>query len=53
DFPGGNFQTLIDSIREQLFTLGDDVRFIPGHGPMSTMGVERATNPFVADHRFG
>lgn len=53
DFPGGDFQTLIDSIREQLFTLGDDVQFIPGHGPMSTMGVERATNPFVADHRFG
>lgn len=53
DFPGGDFQTLIDSIREQLFTLGDDVRFIPGHGPMSTMGVERASNPFVADHRFG
>lgn len=53
DFPGGDFQTLVDSIREQLFTLGDDVRFIPGHGPMSTMGQERASNPFVADHRFG
>jgi hydroxyacylglutathione hydrolase len=53
DFPGGDYQTLIDAIRQQLFTLGDDVRFIPGHGPMSTMGQERATNPFVADHRFG
>lgn len=53
DFPGGDYQTLIDSIREKLFTLGDDVAFIPGHGPMSTMGDERASNPFVADHRFG
>ena len=43
----------MNAIRQQLFTLGDDVRFIPGHGPMSTMGQERATNPFVADHRFG
>lgn len=53
DFPGGDFQTLVDSIRQQLFTLGDDVQFIPGHGPMSTMGEERASNPFVADHKYG
>ncbi|MCD6061627.1 MAG: metallo-beta-lactamase family protein, partial [Moraxellaceae bacterium] len=53
DFPGGHHETLIRSIREQLFTLGDDVQFIPGHGPMSTMGAERRSNPFVADHRFG
>lgn len=53
DFPGGNFETLVSSIREQLFTLGDDVEFIPGHGPMSTIGEERRSNPFVADHRFG
>lgn len=53
DFPGGNFETLVASIREQLFTLGDDVAFIPGHGPMSTIGAERRSNPFVADHRFG
>lgn len=53
DFPGGNHETLVRSIREQLFTLGDDVQFIPGHGPMSTMGAERRSNPFVADHRFG
>lgn len=53
DFPGGDFQTLVDAIRRELFTLGDDVQFIPGHGPMSTIGRERATNPFVADHRFG
>lgn len=53
DFPGGDFETLVNSIRQQLFTLGDDVRFIPGHGPMSTIGEERAHNPFVADKRFG
>jgi hydroxyacylglutathione hydrolase len=40
---------LIRSIRERLFTLGDDVRFVPGHGPMSTFGDERRTNPYVCD----
>lgn len=49
DFPKGNHQDLIRSIREKLFPLGDDVRFIPGHGPMSTFGNERMDNPFVAD----
>ncbi len=49
DFPKGNHQDLIRSIREKLFPLGDDVRFIPGHGPMSTFGDERMDNPFVAD----
>ncbi len=49
DFPGGDFPTLERSIREQLYSLGDDVAFVPGHGPMSTMGVERRTNPFVRD----
>jgi glyoxylase-like metal-dependent hydrolase (beta-lactamase superfamily II) len=53
DFPGGDHATLVRAIREQLFTLGDDVQFIPGHGPMSTIGEERRSNPFVADHRFG
>lgn len=53
DFPGGDYQTLINSIREQLFTLGDEVQFIPGHGPMSTFGDERRSNPFVADKRYG
>lgn len=51
DFPGGNHQQLLDSIRVKLFSLGDDIEFIPGHGPMSTFGHERQTNPFVADHR--
>ena len=49
DFPRGNHQQLIDSIREKLFPLGDDVRFVPGHGPMSTFGDERIDNPYVAD----
>ncbi|WP_319004936.1 MBL fold metallo-hydrolase [Microbulbifer aggregans] len=53
DFPMSNHQALIDSITKKLWPLGDDVRFIPGHGPMSTFGQERATNPFVADKRFG
>jgi len=49
DFPGGDYDTLIRSIREKLFVLGDEVRFVPGHGPMSTFGAERRTNPFVGD----
>jgi glyoxylase-like metal-dependent hydrolase (beta-lactamase superfamily II) len=53
DFPKGDHQTLTDSIRNNLFPLGDDVRFIPGHGPMSTFGEERKTNPFVSDRVFG
>ncbi|MGE3972826.1 MAG: MBL fold metallo-hydrolase [Porticoccaceae bacterium] len=53
DFPKGNFDTLVHSIREKLFPLGDDVGFIPGHGPMSTFGAERKMNPFVADLNFG
>ena len=53
DFPMGNHDDLINSIREKLFPLGDDIQFIPGHGPDSTFGRERASNPFVADTRFG
>ncbi|MCG7976024.1 MAG: MBL fold metallo-hydrolase [Candidatus Thiodiazotropha taylori] len=49
DFPRGDHQALLRSIRERLWPLGDDVRFIPGHGPNSTFGEERQTNPFVAD----
>jgi len=53
DFPMGNHQQLIDSITQKLWPLGDDVRFVPGHGPMSTFGDERRSNPFVADTNFG
>ncbi len=49
DFPKGDHATLIKSIKERLWPLGNDVSFIPGHGPMSTFGQERRTNPFVAD----
>jgi hydroxyacylglutathione hydrolase len=47
DFPGGDHATLIRSINERLLPLGDDVTFTPGHGPDSTMGRERQTNPFL------
>ena len=49
DFPGGDHDTLIRSITEKLWPLGDDVTFIPGHGPESTFGAERKVNPYVAD----
>jgi hydroxyacylglutathione hydrolase len=49
DFPGGNHRQLILSIRVKLFPLGDDITFIPGHGPVSTFGRERRNNPFVGD----
>lgn len=47
DFPKGNYDTLIDAIRNRLLPLGDEVDFIPGHGPMSTFGEERRYNPFI------
>lgn len=53
DFPRGDTQTLLDAIQEKLWPLGDDVTFVPGHGPLSTFGAERKTNPFVADHVLG
>jgi hydroxyacylglutathione hydrolase len=53
DFPKGNMDHLVVSIREKLFPLGDDIVFIPGHGPKSTFGEERRSNPFVADARYG
>jgi hydroxyacylglutathione hydrolase len=49
DFPRGNHQDLLDSITGKLWPLGDDVQFVPGHGPMSTFGAERRSNPFVSD----
>ncbi|MEQ9489247.1 MAG: MBL fold metallo-hydrolase [Alphaproteobacteria bacterium] len=49
DFPRGNFDDLVRSITTRLWPLGDDVTFIPGHGPVSQFGVERQTNPFVSD----
>ena len=52
DLPRGNHETLLRSIREQLWPLGEDVVFVPGHGPASTFGNERKTNPFVGDSLF-
>lgn len=49
DFPRGNHADLIRSIRERLFPLGDDITFVPGHGPLSTFGAERRSNPFVGE----
>lgn len=49
DFPHGNQQQLISSITTRLWPMGDDTAFVPGHGPMSTFGHERETNPFVSD----
>ncbi|MDP1652592.1 MAG: MBL fold metallo-hydrolase [Rhodocyclaceae bacterium] len=49
DFPQGNATDLIHSIREKLFPLGDDVTFLPGHGPTSTFGEERISNPYAGD----
>lgn len=53
DFPRGNHADLIRSIRERLFPLGDDITFVPGHGPLSTFGQERQGNPFVSDRALG
>lgn len=50
DFPRGNHQQLIKSICSKLRPLGNDVAFIPGHGPMSTFGQERLSNHYVGDH---
>ena len=47
DFPGGDYQQLLTSIKKKLFSLSDDFRFIPGHGPESTIGEERLHNPFL------
>ena len=47
DFPRGDHQTLLRSIREQIFTLGDEVQLLPGHGPTTTVAQERAHNPFL------
>jgi len=47
DLPGGDHEALIRSITDKILPLGDDLTFICGHGPASTIGAERATNPFL------
>ena len=49
DLPGGDFDTLIASIESQVLTLPDETRLLCGHGPETTVGVERRTNPFLLD----
>ncbi len=47
DFPGGSYPQIIDSIREKLLTLSDDLVVVPGHGALTTIGLEREYNPFL------
>ena len=51
DLPGGDYETLMTSITQVLFPLGDEAIVHPGHGPDTTIGRERTTNPFVLDHQ--
>ena len=53
DLPGGDYATLIASIRTVLFAFGDDAVVYPGHGPQTTIGEERRTNPFLVGGPFG
>ena len=48
DFPGGDYETLIGSIRREIFPLADDVKIYPGHGGVTTVGAERAGNPYLS-----
>ena len=49
DFAGGSFETLKESIQQKLFRLGDDLKVYPGHNQVTTIGVEKRTNPFVGE----
>jgi len=49
DLPGGNFDQIMDSLRNRLMTLPDETRVLPGHGPETTIGVERISNPFLQE----
>lgn len=53
DLPGGDFETLLAAIREQILSLPDDYAVLPGHGPASTVGEERRSNPFLGPHPAG
>lgn len=50
DLPRGDFRTLMDSMEREVLTLDDDTRVLPGHGPETTIGRERATNPFIVGY---
>jgi glyoxylase-like metal-dependent hydrolase (beta-lactamase superfamily II) len=49
DLPGGSWEQLASSIRTQIFTLPDETRLLSGHGPETTVGAEKAGNPFLGD----
>lgn len=49
DLPGGNWETLVASIREQIYSLPEDTRLLSGHGPETTVGEEKVSNPFVQE----
>ncbi|HZQ25499.1 MAG TPA: MBL fold metallo-hydrolase [Terriglobales bacterium] len=49
DLPGGSFDMIIDSLHERVLALPDDTLVVPGHGPMTTIGKERETNPFLIE----
>ncbi|HEX2091562.1 MAG TPA: MBL fold metallo-hydrolase [Longimicrobiaceae bacterium] len=53
DLPGGDFQTLMRSIREQILVLPDGTTLYSGHGPETTVGFERVSNPFLVTHYGG
>lgn len=53
DLPGGDLATLVRSVVDKLWPLGDDTMFVPGHGPTSTFGEERRANPYVSDAALG
>jgi glyoxylase-like metal-dependent hydrolase (beta-lactamase superfamily II) len=50
DFPGGNWESLVNSIRAQVYTLPDETRLLSGHGPETTVGEEKVSNPFVQEY---
>jgi hydroxyacylglutathione hydrolase len=50
DLPGGNYQQIVDSIQKRLLPLSDATRVLPGHGPVTTIGAERRSNPFLHGH---
>jgi hydroxyacylglutathione hydrolase len=50
DFPAGSHEDLVAGVRRKIFPLGDDLRIYPGHGPPSTIGHEKRTNPFFQSH---
>jgi glyoxylase-like metal-dependent hydrolase (beta-lactamase superfamily II) len=49
DLPGGDWETLLASIRTEILSLPDDTRLLSGHGPETTVGYERRTNPFLGE----